>query len=496
MGLAFVPLYVGYLGIESYGLIGLFAVLQTVLGLLDMGMKPALGREMARYTSGAHNEQTIWNLLRSIEVLSVAIATFVVIAFWGGSHWFANDWVQAKALSAQTVSQAFSLMGVVAALQFMDGIYTSCLGGLQRQVIQNVVMTTVATLRGVGAIGILVWISPTIQAFFLWQCACSVLSVLANLMVVYRVLPRPPQPARFTFASLLSVWRFAAGMMGITFLVLLLMQVDKILLSRLLTLEAFGYYALAGAVAGSLPLLVGPITAAYYPRFNTFVVNTDEAGLNRAFHNSAQLVSVIVGSTASVLILFAEPVLVLWTGNENLAAQVAPVMSVLTLGTLLNCLMWVPYQMQLAHGWTSLAIWINVVAVTLLVPTILLIVPIYGPIAAAWIWVALNASYCIVGAQFMFRRILTTEKWTWYLQDVISPLAAAITVTTLARLTCPVPVDRMWASILIASIGFLSIISANLTAPVVRQLVWRLVTQLCHWRLLPTPLPPSSNTSE
>jgi O-antigen/teichoic acid export membrane protein len=473
MALAFVPAYVGYLGIESYGLIGLFAVFQTSLGLLDMGMKPALGREMARYTSGTHNEQTIWNLLRSIEVLSVTIATVVVIAFWCGSYWFANDWVQAQALSAQTVSQAFSLMGVVAALQFMDGVYTSCLGGLQRQVIQNVVMTTVATLRGVGAIGVLVWISPTIQAFFLWQCACSVLSVLVHLVIVYRVLPRPPQPARFAFAALLSVWRFAAGMMGITFLVLLLIQVDKILLSRMLTLEAFGYYALAGAVAGSLPLLVGPITAAYYPRFTSLVVNTDEAGLKRAFHNSAQLVSVIVGATASVLILFAAPVLVLWTGNQNLAAQVAPVMSVLTLGTLLNCLMWVPYQMQLAHGWTSLAIWINVAAVILLVPTILLIVPMYGPIAAAWIWVALNASYCTVGSQLMFRRILTTEKRNWYLRDVFLPLLAAFAMTALAKLAFPRSLDP-WVVLIVggASIGV-----AGLTVPFVRLQLWRWVTQ-------------------
>lgn len=36
MGLAFIPLYIHYLGIEAYGLIGLFATLQVCLGLLDM----------------------------------------------------------------------------------------------------------------------------------------------------------------------------------------------------------------------------------------------------------------------------------------------------------------------------------------------------------------------------------------------------------------------------------------------------------------------------
>ena len=40
MGLVFVPVYIKYLGIESYGLIGFFASLQAWFALLDMGMTP------------------------------------------------------------------------------------------------------------------------------------------------------------------------------------------------------------------------------------------------------------------------------------------------------------------------------------------------------------------------------------------------------------------------------------------------------------------------
>jgi O-antigen/teichoic acid export membrane protein len=52
VGLAFIPLYIRYLGIEAYGLIGIFAILQAWLALLDLGLRPALGREMARFTGG------------------------------------------------------------------------------------------------------------------------------------------------------------------------------------------------------------------------------------------------------------------------------------------------------------------------------------------------------------------------------------------------------------------------------------------------------------
>ena len=53
MGLIFVPVYIKYLGIESYGLIGFFASMQAWFALLDMGMTPTLGREIARFTGGS-----------------------------------------------------------------------------------------------------------------------------------------------------------------------------------------------------------------------------------------------------------------------------------------------------------------------------------------------------------------------------------------------------------------------------------------------------------
>ena len=49
MGLAFVPLYIHYLGVEAWGLVGLMTMLQALLTLLDMGLTPTLSREMARF---------------------------------------------------------------------------------------------------------------------------------------------------------------------------------------------------------------------------------------------------------------------------------------------------------------------------------------------------------------------------------------------------------------------------------------------------------------
>src|SRR5207253_309808 len=100
--------------------------------------------------------------------------------------------------------------------------YISSITGLQHQVKQNVVSSLTATARGLGAVAVLAWISPTVEAFFLWQAIVSLVGVTVLALVVYGVLPPAPRAARFSLPALRLVWRFAAGMTAITLLSLLL----------------------------------------------------------------------------------------------------------------------------------------------------------------------------------------------------------------------------------------------------------------------------------
>lgn len=422
MGLAFIPIYIKYLSIEAYGLIGLFALLQAWLSLLDMGMTPTLGREMARFTGGSHSAQSIRDLLRSIEVIAFGIAVLIAGGIALSANWIATSWLQAEALPAEVVAQAFMVMGLVTAIRFMESVYRSSIVGLQRHVLFNVVNSAMATLRGLGAVGVVVWVSASIEAFFIWQGLVSIATLLILAASTYATLPRADRAGQFSLEALRGVWKFAGGMVGITFLALLLMQVDKIILSKMLSLSEFGYYTLAAVVAGALYMVITPITQAFYPRLCELHARNDQAGLIDTYHKGAQLVTVFGGSVAIVVILFSETFLRVWTQDLELAESTTTLLSLLMLGNLLNGLMWIPYQTQLAHGWTSLALRINIVAVAVIVPAIFWATPRFGAEGAAWVWVSLNAGYVLVGVHFMYRRMLGTEKCRWYVQDVFLPL--------------------------------------------------------------------------
>ena len=453
MGLVFVPLYIHFLGIEAYGLIGIFATLLAIFGLLDMGLSSTLNREMARLTVQEGNAREMRDLVRTLEIpywlVGLLISVIVIVL----SPFIAYRWVNAENLAPRTVQIAIMLMGLAVALQWPISLYSGGLMGLQRQVLLNAINIVMATFRGLGAVLILWLVSPTVEAFFSWQIFVSFVNIGLIFFFLWRSLPDAAEPPRFRGELLLNIWRFAAGMTGITVLVTILMQLDKIILSRMLSLEMFGYYALASVVAMNLGRLISPVFSATYPRLTNLVALGATEEITRLYHKSAQLVSVLVLPAALVVALFSKELLLLWTQSPETAEHTHSLVSILVMGTAVNGLMNIPYALQLAFGWTRLAFLANVVSVLLLIPLMITLTKWYGAVGAASVWLILNVGYMFISLPIMHRRLLPTEKWRWYFEDVGRPLLAAVVVSLIGR--CIIRSD--WPPLLlIVSLGMVS----------------------------------------
>lgn len=455
MGLAFIPVYIRYLGLEAWGLVGFMSMLQAWLILLDMGLSPTLSREMARFHAGAHSAQSIRDLLRSLEVIYGGVAVVVVGIVWLIAPWVSMHWLSAVQLSAATVAQAIGMMGLVLAGRMVEQVYRGAIQGLQQQVWLNGAQSVLATLRWAGVVGVLAWVDPSIQAFFLWQGLVSLLSVVVLARKTYHWLPSGERPSRFDLAVIVRIRRFAGGMAVTTLLSILLMQVDKLLLSKLVSLEDFGYYALAASAAGALYFLMAPIVTAVSPRLTELVAKSEEREVIDTYHRASQGLAAALIPAALVMAAFADPLLYVWTGNVSLSQQTAPLLALLALGTMCNGFMHVPYTTQLAYGWTGFAVRVNIVAVCIIIPAILWAVPRFGAIGAAWAWLALNAGYVLIGIHFMHRRLLLREKWRWYRDAVFKPLLVGSIAVLVLRQWVTMPQDRAPMAAVLAGIALL-----------------------------------------
>ena len=415
------------------------------------------------------------NLVRTLEVLywGVAILAGIVVAVL--SPFIAHHWVKAEQLSPITIEHAFLLMGLAITLQMPVGFYSGGLMGLQRQVLLNAIIISTSTLRGVGAVLILWLVSPTIQAYFLWQIIVSIIYTFLLAMFLKRRLSFGDNKAVFQKQLLKGIWRFTAGMSGITILALILTQMDKIILSKMLSLEMFGYYALASMVAMSLCNLFTPVFCSIYPRLTQLVSIDDQEELKRLYHESCQFVAVLILPVAIVVALFSNEILLLWTRNPTTAENTYILVSILICGTALNGLMYLPFALQLAFGWISLSLFKNVISVILFVPLIIYMAVHYGTTGAAMAWFALNMGDIVFVIPLMHRRLLRKEKWRWYLQDVCLPLVVCVFVAGIGRMLIREPMSQYMLLLYLIIISALTAGTAAIVTPVTRA--W-LVMQL------------------
>jgi O-antigen/teichoic acid export membrane protein len=315
-------------------------------------------------------------------------------------------------------------------------------------------------------------VSPSIEAFLFWQIAASLAETLLNAAALWRSLPGVAA-ARFRKDLLLATWRFAAGVTGISALAVILTQLDKIILSSVLSLEGFGYYSLASRVAGALYGVVNPVIASVFPRFSQLSALRDEHELARVYHLACQLMSVLILPLAVVLGLWAHELLWLWTRNQAIADNAHLALSLLAAGNALNALMSLPGALQLAHGWTRLGLAVSVVAVPLFAPLLYFMSLSYGGTGAAAVWVALNAIYVLLLQGLMHRRLLRGELWRWYRSDVAPPLLAAAAVGGLWKWLVPFP-ESAWAGVLsLCLVSAATLAAAIAAAPEIRATVRR-----------------------
>jgi O-antigen/teichoic acid export membrane protein len=468
MSLIFIPIYIRLMGIEAWGLIGIFATLQTIFGLLDVGLSSTLNREMARLSVVPDKAQEMRDLVRTLEGIYWGVAGVVGLVAVSSSWFIAHHWINEGQLSAGTVEQALLIMGVVMALQMPSGFYSGGLMGLQKQVLLNAINIVMSTLRGVGAVVVLWLVTPTIQAFFLWQLVVAAFNTFVFAVFLWRSLPRAGGTATFRRPLLAGIWRFTAGMSGIAVLATILTQLDKIILSRMLTLEMFGCYALASTVAMSLSRLFTPLFFSVYPRFTQLVSVDDRAGLAQLYHRSCQLMAVLILPVAAVVAFFSYELLLLWTRNQAMASASHRLVVVLICGTAINGLMNFPFALQLAFGWTKLSFYKNVVAVILVAPLIVYATAGYGAIGAAFVWLGLNLGLFVLEIPIMHRRLLRGERWRWYWQDVGVPLAACTLVAGACREFIRVPQPRVEMMLYLATVGLAALAATALATPVTR----------------------------
>ncbi|MFH1581208.1 MAG: oligosaccharide flippase family protein [Pseudomonadota bacterium] len=469
MSFVFIPVYISIMGIEAYGLVGLFSTMMALFSLLDAGLSGTLKREIAHLSVHESRAQDMRDLLRTLEIPYLSAGILIGLAFVFLSPLIANHWLKPDKLSPQTVQLAIMIMGLVAAFQWPLGFYSGGLQGLQKQVLLNSIDIAVSTCRGVGAILVLLFISPTIEAFFIWQGLLTAVKTILLMFFLWHYLPKSAAPPRFRKDVFQRIWRFAAFVSGSTIMAAIITQMDKVILSRMLSLEVFGYYSLASVVALNIFRIVNPIASAVSPKLTNLVSLGEDQQLIRIYHKSAQLLSAVVFPVAAVVFFFSTEILLIWTQNLKIAENSSMLVSILVIGAALNGITAIPYGLQLAYGWPNLTFFLNLFSAIVCVPLIILLIKFFGPTGAAFIWIIFNGCNVFFAIPIMHKRLIPAEKWRWYKEDIGLPLIAAFFVAGFFKIVLPAYSNMIFLAIILTIISLITFSITMLATATTRE---------------------------
>lgn len=446
VGIICLPLFLHFLGREAYGLIGAFAVVQAWTLLLDFGLTPTLGREIVRARTGMRTWHSLVDLVRSVELLVVGLAALAVTVVWFMSPVLATLWLHPKELPIETVAGAMAIMGLLAAMRWMEQVYRGAIQGSEDQVWLNIVQAAVESARWLGALLVVRFVAADILWFFGWNILVSATSVaLLRRRVTGFLREHAARPARPRLRELHNVRTFAGGMFLSSILAFLLTQADKLIVGSFVSLADFGIYALAGTAAAGLLQLVQPMNVAILPRLTALAEARDQTALRAGFRTAAEWLTLIVLPIAVTIAVLPERALLAWTGQPEVAASGASILSLLMFANLVNAMGNVPYMLQLAHGWTSLTNKVNAGVIVVLLPTMIWATRTFSGVGAAGVVTVLNVVSLMIVSWLVLSKLLPGEFSHWFVRTVLFPIVTALGIAGALRYTFPATLDRAHA---------------------------------------------------
>ena len=430
IGIILVPLYIRFMGVEAYGLIGFFAMLQAWFSLLDMGLTATIARETARFRGGATDALSYRCLVRALEVVFLIVALIGGFAMVAAADYIAQNWLQASQLPIAEVQSAVKLMAITISMRWMCGFYRGTISGSERFVWLSEFNSMIATLRFVGVLPFLIFVDATPSIFFKFQFGVAAIELTGLVFFAYRLLPNLPhgKQAHLRLTSLKPIIKFSAHYAFVSTAWVLVTQTDKLVLSKILPLAQYGYFTLAVVVAGGVFAICGPISGTLMPRMSKLEAEGDHAGTIRVYRKTTQLVAILAGSASITLAFCAEPLLWAWTGDRYMAHQAAPILSLYALGNGVLTIAAFPFYLQYAKGNLRLHLIGNAVFVIILIPSTIWAASQFGGKGAGYVWLVMNLLSFVAWLPLVHRKVEPGLNLKWYGQDTLVIFLAAIVV--------------------------------------------------------------------
>lgn len=453
------PLMFRWLGADAYGLIGVYVLLQTLMPLFDLGLTAGLARAVA-WHRGRDDAGGIVTLLALAQKPMMLMALVLAIALSIGSGPIAQHWLNSMQLPEATLRVALIVMGMALAIRMLAALDRAALLALEHQVEANAVQAGAALARTFGALVVALATETGIIGFLACQIPVSALEWWAYRRALQRILPNRATPV--DRVDLIRHLRFAAGIGVLAALWLVTFQVDKLALSRVLTLQDYGAYSLGVHVAAVVLMVAATVHGATLPRLTSLLAGGNE-GEARLLYGMATGLTVAVSAGAAVGIALLGEIFLPLLGAEATTVDLVSVAVLYAIGNGGVAILALAYQLQNARGKLRLHALGTLLQFLVQVPVLLAVAATGNSLATAAAFALVNWVFVALWLPRVHGSHLAGGHATWLKRDLLPSLATAVLIGG-ACIASAVHIHNPHALALFALMGTAATVLAALAA--------------------------------
>lgn len=423
----FIPLYIHYLGFESYSVISFTLIVASMFAILDSGLTSTLSREFARGDISVDNKE---KKFIAIESLFSLISLFAILISYFSSDYIAKNWVNSETYSVTQIAFLLKIVSIEVGFNLLFRFYLGGLLGLDRQVLSNIIQIGWGVFRN-GLVLFVIMYEPTLKTFFFWQAGITMLSMYIARKKLFQKLNLSFK-FRFSFDIDIykDIWKFSLGMFFISIVAAINTQTDKIVISKILSVENLGYYTISVSLSLGLLVLISPIATALLPKFTTLYSTRQNEDASLIFMKYYQVLAIFVFSCMSIMIFMPDTIIWLWTGDKDIAFKSQVFLPVTAFGYGMLALQVLLFNIAIANGYTKLNSILGFISLIITIPGYWYAVKYFGAIGVAWLFALTQFLITIIYVFVINKKFLINiSYWDIYLKKLLLPLLLTIGFT-------------------------------------------------------------------
>jgi O-antigen/teichoic acid export membrane protein len=387
------PFYLTFLGPTQYGLISFVLLIQILLNLLDAGLGQALVREVSVSLAFPDGRRQISRMIFNLERLYWGFALVVGLILGLMSTFISAHWLNLGDLPIGLGVLSVTGSALIFSFQFPGVLYRSFLIGSEAQVSLNKILIVANIFRHVGGV-ILVYLYPSIFTYLAWQALIALSETLARRVKVWTSLGSPNHQDSWNLTDFSYYIRLIRGLTVAIWVGALCVHLDKVILSKMISIEEFGYYTIASSISIGVLQLIYPVLQAVQPKA---IALKDDPVLIRQLYMKLFLFIILVFSVVIFgFVLIGQSVIDIWLRHADAAQKVYQYTSLLLIGTAFNALYSVGYMDWIVRRKAKNILVLNLFSLMLMIIILPLAIRAYGVKGAALGWVFINMiGFCI-----------------------------------------------------------------------------------------------------